>query len=68
MNYALHCEAINTGYCIFYGQNVIIIAHGLMKEKRIPKEDIQLALDRKKMFEINPKEHTFILGNENEPN
>ena len=43
----------------FHGRQVAILAHGLTKEDTIPDADIERALKRKKLFESNPKEHTY---------
>jgi len=43
----------------FHGQNVAIVAHGLVKEREVPKEDINRALERKLRFEQAPEQHTY---------
>jgi len=43
----------------FHGQNVAILAHGLTKEKEVPKGAIAEAIERKKRFEQNPEKHTY---------
>lgn len=43
----------------FYGRNVAVIAHGLIKEDKVPPIEIKRALTRKNLFEANPKEHTY---------
>jgi phage-related protein len=43
----------------FHGRNVAILAHSLTKEDEIPNIDIERAMARKKLFEANPKEHTY---------
>jgi phage-related protein len=43
----------------FHGRNVAILAHSLTKEDEIPNTDIERAIKRKKLFEANPKEHTY---------
>ncbi|MEI6075997.1 MAG: type II toxin-antitoxin system RelE/ParE family toxin [Verrucomicrobiota bacterium] len=43
----------------FHGRQVAILAHGLTKEDEVPKADIERALKRKKLFESNPKVHTY---------
>ena len=43
----------------FHGRNVAIIAHSLTKEDEVPDIDIERAITRKKLFAINPKEHTY---------
>jgi hypothetical protein len=49
-------------YCIlyfFHGRNVAILGHALTKEDAIPPVDIERALKRKRLFERNPKAHTY---------
>ena len=43
----------------FHGQNVAILAHGLTKEKEVPKGDIALAVQRKERFERDPAKYTY---------
>ena len=43
----------------FHGRQVAILAHSLTKEDKIPVVDIERAIKRKKLFEANPKEHTY---------
>jgi phage-related protein len=43
----------------FHGREVAILAHSLTKEDKIPVVDIERAIKRKKLFEANPKEHTY---------
>lgn len=43
----------------FHGQNVAFLAHGLVKEKRVPDVDIERALARKQKLESDPDKHTF---------
>ncbi len=43
----------------FRGRQVAILAHSLTKEDKIPAVDIERAIKRKKLFEANPKQHTY---------
>ena len=43
----------------FYGQNVVILAHGLTKEWQVPDAEIERAIHRKRDFESNPKDHIW---------
>ena len=43
----------------FYGRKIVVLAHGLTKEKEVPSKDIDLALKRKRAFEQDPKLHTY---------
>jgi phage-related protein len=43
----------------FHGRNVAILAHALTKEDKTPDIDIERAATRRRLFEMNPKEHTY---------
>jgi phage-related protein len=43
----------------FHGDKAVVISHGLVKEKVVPPREIDRAIERKKLFTINPKRHTF---------
>jgi hypothetical protein len=43
----------------FVGQNVALLSHGLVKESKVPPAEIDLAIERKKRFEANPRQHSF---------
>lgn len=43
----------------FFQDKHAIISHGLMKQRRIPSKEIDLALERKARFVADPLKHTF---------
>ncbi len=43
----------------FYGREVVIVSHGLVKEKAVPPREIDLAVKRKRSFEAKPDRHRF---------
>jgi phage-related protein len=43
----------------FHGRSVAILAHGLTKEKAVPKADIDCAVKRKQRFEADPQAHQY---------
>ena len=43
----------------FHSRQVAILAHSLTKEDAVPDVDIERAIKRKKLFEANPKVHTY---------
>jgi hypothetical protein len=43
----------------FHERQVAILAHSLTKEDTIPPVEIERAIKRKKLFESNPKKHTY---------
>jgi phage-related protein len=42
----------------FHGREVAVLAHGLTKERAIPKTDLETAIKRKKLFKADPATHT----------
>jgi phage-related protein len=62
--YELRAKHLHVQYRIlyfFYGQNVAILAHAMTKNTdRVPVVDIERAMKRKKLFEKNPKIHTYV--------
>lgn len=60
--YELRISLQHINYRILYSyveQNVVLLTHGIVKERRVPPPEIQLALIRKKRYEQDPDEHTF---------
>ena len=43
----------------FHGRQVAILAHSLTKDETIPVADIERAVQRKRLFESNPRRHTY---------
>ncbi len=43
----------------FHAGQVAILAHSLTKEETIPPVEIERAIKRKKVFESNPRKHTY---------
>ena len=44
----------------FLGRIAAILAHGLIKEGEVPDKDIQLASERRRLFEQAPDAHTYL--------
>lgn len=42
-----------------HGKDVAVVSHGLTKERQVPPREIDLAVERKKKFEADPKRHAF---------
>lgn len=42
----------------FHGQ-IAVLSHGLIKERRVPPRQIDLAVDRKAKFAVHPDRYTF---------
>lgn len=43
----------------FHGRGVAILAHGLTKEKAVPKADIERAVKRMQQFKADPEAHIY---------
>ena len=60
--YELRARSGNVNYRIlyfFHGQNVAVLAHSLTKEAKVPKNDIERAIERNKAFEQDAEGHTY---------
>lgn len=42
----------------FHGRKAAIVSHGIVKEKKVPPKEIDLAIKRKRMFEADPRAHS----------
>ena len=43
----------------FHGAIAAIVSHGLVKERAVPPNEINRAIERKKRFVANPPRHTY---------
>jgi len=60
--YELRIRHLNRHYRIlyfFHGQSVVVAAHGLIKEKDVPKTEIKKAIERRNKFLQSPDEHSY---------
>ena len=58
--YELRIKARRVQYRILYffdGKDVVVLTHGLTKEKKVPVVDIKRAIQRKERYEDAPTEH-----------
>src|SRR2546425_3058812 len=47
-------------FYFFHGRNIIVLAHAIIKKGSVVlARDIQRALERKRLFETNPKAHRY---------
>lgn len=46
----------------FHGREVVVISHGVVKEREVPTKEIDRAIRVKEAFEGNPSAHTFKPG------
>ncbi len=44
-------------YC-FHGRTAAVVSHGIVKQKKVPAREIDLAIARKRLFEADPKAHS----------
>lgn len=61
--YELRAKHRNIQYRILYfysGRNIAVLGHSIVKKtSSLPNKDIDLAIKRKKKFELNPEKHTY---------
>jgi len=43
----------------FHGRTVAVLAHGIVKERRVPPQDIERAIERKLNFQHNPERYSY---------
>jgi phage-related protein len=48
----------------FHGREAVVVSHGLVKERRVPPKEIDLAIKRKQAFEAAPEEHSIDMEEE----
>lgn len=53
-------QGIHYRVLYFFNGKRAVISHGLVKEKRVPSGDIELAVNRKEQFSTDPLAHTYI--------
>jgi hypothetical protein len=61
--YELRVGFRNTNYRMLYffaGRQIVVVSHGLTKERRVPANDIALAEKRRQAFLDDPRTHTFL--------
>jgi hypothetical protein len=42
----------------FHGREVVVLSHGIVKQRVVPPREIDLAVKRKREFERSPLRHT----------
>ena len=43
----------------FYEKAVVVLSHGVIKEREVPPREIDKALERKRKLEADPKRHVY---------
>jgi phage-related protein len=57
----VHFRSLNYRMLYFFaGHHIVVVSHGLMKERRVPPKEIALAETRRQAFLHDPKAHTFV--------
>jgi phage-related protein len=60
--YELRVKHLRMNYRILYffaGQSVAVVSHGLQKEKVVPANEIDRAIERKRLYSMDPIAHTM---------
>ena len=61
--YELRIRYRNVNYRLLYffaGRRIVVVSHGLTKERRVPANDVALAEKRRRAFLDDPRKHTFL--------
>jgi phage-related protein len=62
--YELRAKHVRVQYRIlyfFHGQNVVVLAHAIVKEEdRVPDIDIERAIAQRELFTTNPETYTYL--------
>lgn len=59
--YELRCDEGNVNYRMlyfYYGKNAAVVSHGCTKESKVPSNEIERAIKRKKEVEADTETHT----------
>jgi phage-related protein len=43
----------------FFHGKTAVLSHGLVKERKVPQREVELAIKRKAMYADNPEKHTY---------
>jgi phage-related protein len=46
----------------FHGRSAVVLTQGLVKEQKVPTQEIEKAIQARRVFEENPSAHTFAPG------
>jgi len=65
MSYAPSYQGVNYRILYFFaGKNIVVVSHGLQKEREVPAAELDAARERKKRFDADPAVHTYKPGSE----
>ncbi|UCC29135.1 MAG: type II toxin-antitoxin system RelE/ParE family toxin [Phycisphaerales bacterium] len=59
--YELRVRLQDVNYCMlyfFHGRTAAAVSHGIVKQKKVPAREIDLAIARKRLFEADPEAHS----------
>lgn len=60
--YELRTSLLGVNYRIlyfFHGTVAAIVSHGIVKQRIVPRKEIERAIERKRRFEANPAKHAI---------
>ena len=61
--YELRAKHLRVNYRILYffsGRQAVVVTHGILKQRAaVPAQEIDLAIRRKRRFEVDPERHTY---------
>ena len=52
-------QGVNYRVLYFFHSKIAVVSHGTRKEGKVPLKQIALAAERKDMYALNPKLHTY---------
>ena len=52
-------RSVNYRMLYFFHQQTAVISHGLIKEKEVPDQEIDLAIRHRELFEKDPAKYTY---------
>ena len=59
--YELRINHLGVNYRVLYGfvgKNIVLVSHGITKEKQVPAKEIELAVKRLEKYRQNPTKHS----------
>ncbi|MHC4580660.1 MAG: type II toxin-antitoxin system RelE/ParE family toxin [Planctomycetota bacterium] len=60
--YELRARSGNVHYRVLYGfvgKNIVLLSHGCSKERKVPKKEIDRAIENLNKYMQDPKAHTY---------
>ncbi len=55
-----HFQTVNHRILYFFhGREIVVLTHALVKEREVSRKDIEIAIERKRLYEKDPNRHTL---------